>query len=79
MAKLTLSVDAKVVDVAKRYAAHRGTSVSRLVEEYLATRVTASPTSSEETPILARVRGLLKGSRARRSPTTGATCERKYR
>jgi hypothetical protein len=62
MAKLTLSVDAKVVDVAKRYAAHRGTSVSRLVEEYLAI-VTRRADVTEETPILARVRGLLKGSR----------------
>ena len=35
MAKLTLSVDGKVVDVAKKYAALRGTSVSRLVQEYL--------------------------------------------
>ena len=35
MAKLTLSVDADVVSVAKRYATRRGTSVSHLVEEYL--------------------------------------------
>jgi hypothetical protein len=32
MSKLTLSVDEKVVRGAKRYAAARGTSVSRLVE-----------------------------------------------
>ncbi len=35
MPKLTLSVDEKVVRGAKRYAAARGTSVSRLVERYL--------------------------------------------
>lgn len=35
MPKLTLSVDKKVVRGAKRYAATRGTSVSRLVERYL--------------------------------------------
>lgn len=62
MAKLTLSVDAKVVYVAKKYAAERGTSVSRLVEEYLAV-LSRRAEVTEETPILARVRGLLKGSR----------------
>ena len=39
MAKLTLSVDEEVVRGAKRYAAARGTSVSRLVERYLVQRV----------------------------------------
>ncbi len=62
MAKLTLSVDAKVVDGAKRYAEQRGTSVSRLVEEYLAV-ISRGAGVRDEPPILARVRGLLKGSR----------------
>jgi hypothetical protein len=62
MAKLTLSVDAKVVKVAKRYAAQRGTSVSRLVEEYLAV-VSRGGDAGENTPILTRVQGLLKGRR----------------
>jgi hypothetical protein len=35
MSKLTLSVDGAVVARAKRYASTRGTSVSRLVQEYL--------------------------------------------
>lgn len=35
MAKLTLSVDEGVVERAKQYAANNGTSVSRLVEQYL--------------------------------------------
>ena len=35
MGKLTLSVDEEVVARAKRYAAGRRTSVSRLVEQYL--------------------------------------------
>ena len=35
MPKLTLSVDARVVTRAKRYARTRGTSVSRLVETLL--------------------------------------------
>ncbi len=62
MAKLTLSVEGKVVEGAKRYAAQRGTSVSRLVEEYLAV-VSRGADVTDQTPILTRVRGLLKGSR----------------
>jgi uncharacterized protein DUF6364 len=62
MAKLTLSVNEEVVEGAKRYAEQRGTSVSRLVEEYLAV-VSRSAAVPDEPPILARVRGLLKGSR----------------
>lgn len=64
MAKLTLSVDGKVVDVAKKYAALRGTSVSRLVQEYLRLISRVSPTQEGAIPpILARWRGALKGSR----------------
>ena len=62
MAKLTLSVDEKVVKVAKRYAAQRGTSVSRLVEEYLAV-LSRGVDATDKTPALARVQGVLKGSR----------------
>jgi hypothetical protein len=62
MAKLTLSVDEKVVKVAKRYAAQRGTSVSRLVEEYLAV-LCREVDAANATPVLARLQGLLKGSR----------------
>lgn len=63
MAKLTLSVDEKVVEVAKRYAAHHGTSVSRMVEEYLrlVSRLAERP-SEPMPPILARWHGVLKGS-----------------
>jgi len=55
-----LSVDERVVKVAKQYAAQRGTSVSRLVEEYLA--VLSREGRSGKTP-MARVQGILKGSR----------------
>jgi len=37
MSKLTLSIDKETIDVAKHYAAHHGTSVSRLVERFLRT------------------------------------------
>jgi hypothetical protein len=36
MAKLTLSVDSRVVSLAKQYAKRRGVSVSNMVEAYLA-------------------------------------------
>lgn len=60
MAKLTLSVDEREVAVAKRYAERRRTSVSRLVEEYLA--LLAPAADGDDTPVLGRLRGLLKGS-----------------
>lgn len=54
--KLTLSVDPRVVAAAKRYAADAGTSVSQLVEDYLAV-IVASPPSAVGPPVLARLRG----------------------
>jgi hypothetical protein len=64
MAKLTLSVDQDVVQRAKRYAARQGTSVSRLVERYLQL-ISRPPRLDAEKlpPVLARLRGVLKGSR----------------
>lgn len=59
MAKLTLSVDERVVGIAKRYAERRRTSVSRLVEDYLAL---LSQAGGDDTPVLARLRGVLRGS-----------------
>jgi hypothetical protein len=60
MSKLTLSVDAEVIARAKRLAQERGTSVSALVERYL-DRLTAAAPAGEEPPVLARLRGLLRG------------------
>jgi hypothetical protein len=59
MAKLTLSVDLKVVQQAKRYARTRQTSVSRLVESYLRLlgRTGIEPS---EPPVLHEMRGLLR-------------------
>jgi hypothetical protein len=65
MAKLTLSVDAAVVRRAKRYAARQGTSLSRLVERYLSLlSPPRRPSGEPDPPILARLRGALKGSSA---------------
>jgi hypothetical protein len=59
VAKLTLSVDSKVVQRAKRYARARRTSVSRLVESYLKLLGTVS-VEGEEPPVLHELRGLLR-------------------
>ena len=60
MAKLTLSVDHRVLSRAKQYAKRRGVSVSEMVEAYLS--AVAGPNSStiRATPILRSVRGVLK-------------------
>ncbi len=59
MAKLTLSVDPRVVQHAKRYARTRRTSVSRLVESYLQLLGGAGIAPSEP-PVLHELRGLLR-------------------
>ena len=59
MAKLTLSVDPKVVQQAKRYARARQTSVSRLVEDYLQILGRARLETAEP-PVLRELRGLLR-------------------
>jgi hypothetical protein len=60
--KLTLSVDRKVVVRAKRYAARRKTSVSRLVEEYLdLVSRSRSEAEEEDPPVLRLMRGVARG------------------
>lgn len=61
MAKLTLSVDEQVVQGAKRYAAARGTSVSRLVEQYLALLSRSPQAADSQTPVLRLLRGAARG------------------
>jgi hypothetical protein len=57
MAKLTLSVDERIVARAKRYAKQQGVSVSQMVEAYL--EAVAEPTSAvaQDAPILRSLRG----------------------
>ena len=57
--KLTLSVAPEVVEAAKRYAAGHRTSVSQLVEDFLATLVAASSPPAQP-PVLQRLRGALR-------------------
>jgi hypothetical protein len=81
MPKLTLSVNAHVVQGAKRYARARGTSVSRMVENMLRL-VSASPEGRDDRPaasvppVLSRLRGSLKRGSVR---DYQRHLERKYR
>ncbi len=61
-AKLTLSVDSKIAVRAKRYAARRKTSVSKLVEEYLdLVSRPGSETAEKDSPALRLMRGVGRG------------------
>ena len=60
MAKLTLSVDERVIERAKKYAQARGTSVSGLVEQLLDLAASGSDQKDITPPVLARLRGSLK-------------------
>ena len=61
MAKLTLSVDERVIARAKRYAQARGTSVSGLVEQLLDLAASSGPADADlPPPVLSRLRGTLK-------------------
>jgi hypothetical protein len=60
MTKLTLSVDAAVIDRAKRYAQAQGTSVSRLVEKMLDVAAAGGTSDDDAPPVLQALRGRLK-------------------
>jgi Family of unknown function (DUF6364) len=62
MAKLTLSVDNRVVSRAKQYAKLRGISVSEMVEAYLGAVAEPSSPATGAAPILRSVRGVLKNA-----------------
>jgi len=62
MAKLTLSVDTRVVSRAKQYAKRRGVSVSEMVETYLAAVADPVSPATGAVPILRAVRGVLKNA-----------------
>jgi hypothetical protein len=60
MAKLTLSVDDRVVSRAKLFAKRRGVSVSEMVEAYLAAVAEPPSHATPAASILHSVRGILK-------------------
>jgi hypothetical protein len=78
MAKLTLSVDDRVVERAKQYAGKQGTSVSALVERYL--EALTRPTLRRENlpPVVRRLHGVLRGAALDRADYLDYI-ERKYR
>ena len=76
MAKLTLSVDERVIERAKQYARKRGTSVSGLVERLLDLAASGTDHPEVTPPILGRLRGSLKGGDL---PDYRRYLERKYR
>jgi len=62
VAKLTLSVDDRVISNAKLYAKRRGVSISEMVEAYLATVSDPRSPGRVAPPILRSVRGILKNA-----------------
>ncbi len=60
MAKLTLSVDERVISRAKQYAGLRGVSISEMVEAYLASVSKPASPVAHDAPILRSLRGILK-------------------
>ena len=55
--KLTLSMNSKLIESAKKYAERKGVSLSRLVEEYFG-KIT-SPTLSQNEKSLMELKGIL--------------------
>jgi len=67
--KLTLRMDADVIERAKAYAAERGESVSKLVENYFAALTASEQANGEDEPlppITHRLAGCLKNTDAER-------------
>lgn len=76
MAKLTLSVDERVVARAKTYARAQGTSVSGLVEKLLELAAAPARGGDAAPAVLAKLRGSLKRADVR---DYRRYLERKYR
>ncbi len=59
-AKLTLKLNKSVIDKAKHYAKSHNTSVSRLVESYLATLTEYEKKEFKITPLVESLSGVVK-------------------
>jgi hypothetical protein len=57
--KLTVRVDQELVQVAKRYAHRQGTSLSKLIEDYLRGLAITQNEPLADTPVLQRLTGIL--------------------
>ncbi len=58
--KLTLSAEPAVVDLAKQLAQQRGISVSAMFADFVLGAGVRSKTSVKQTPVLRRLRGIIK-------------------
>lgn len=58
--KLTLSIDSKIIESAKRYARKKGISISRIVEEHLSSISRAEKNADKKNPLesLSRLKGI---------------------
>lgn len=65
--KLTLTMDERVIEKAKKYASKRGRSLSHLVENYFKLLVNESGRESEveKSPTVTRLKGILKSKDTR--------------
>lgn len=61
MEKLTIELDDDVIARAEKYADRQGTSLASLLTAYL-TLLAQADRSTEDTPVLRRLRGSLKGA-----------------
>jgi hypothetical protein len=59
---LNLSVERASIERARRYAELHGTSISRLVDEFLAALPVEEPSREHLSPIVRRLLGVAKGS-----------------
>ncbi len=57
--KLTLSLNGSVIESAKTYAAENSTSLSKLIESYLATLTTRKKEKVEITPLVKSLSGVI--------------------
>jgi antitoxin component of RelBE/YafQ-DinJ toxin-antitoxin module len=59
-AKLTLTVDKRIVEQAKQYAKQEGRSLSNLIESYLRSLVSETDRPFEFSPIVHSLKGAIK-------------------
>lgn len=57
--KLTLSLDSKVIEAAKKYSAKKGTSISKIVEDYLRRITLSDHKKKQKKNSLMELRGIL--------------------
>lgn len=58
--KLTLTMEGRVIDSAKKYARQKGESLSDIVENYLKSISTQEVTTEDLSPKVARLKGVIK-------------------